>query len=170
MDELVETKKELLISPQWDSKSNARYLELTVPLVLQEDSSIGFRLRVKTSKLFMGRDSLCQLEFVQPINKICPLWRCEWNPVGLHNNRNFGPEAFRNIPFSGSHEHRFDDNWIKKNDAMRSTNLPIARPLEEGLADFATFLAFCGKRFRIININRIQIPSISPDLFWTRDE
>lgn len=170
ISELVEAPKSLLRTPIWDTKSDDRYYVLTAPLVLIGDDTSGFQIRAKTSKRHVNRDALCQLEFALAARKVTPLWRCEWKPFSGHTNRAWGPPGYELAVINGTHEHPFHENWNAVEARMRSPNLPAALPVAEEIRSLSGFLAFCGERFKINNIDRIEPPLISPDLFWTQDD
>ncbi len=167
---LVKAEKALLRSPTWDSKSDDRYHVLTAPLIIGGDDITGFQIRAKTSKRYVDRDALCQLEFAETARRVTPLWRCEWRPFSGHTNRAWGPPGFELMVIQGSHEHPFPENWCERESRMRGSNLPAAIPINDRIETLSSFLAFCGERYRINNIDRIEPPLISPDLFWKPDD
>ncbi|PAQ09737.1 hypothetical protein CIT26_11910 [Mesorhizobium temperatum] len=167
---LVAEEKSLIRSPVWDTKSDDRYYVFSVPLVITSDGTSNFQLRVKTSKRFVDRDAIVQLEFAPSDKRVTPLWRIEWRAFGLHTNKLWGPPGFELAVVKLTHEHRFDDNWHSPEHRMRIGNLPAARPINRDPNTLSEFLAFCGQSFRIKDIRRIEPPLITQDIFWTRDD
>jgi hypothetical protein len=48
--------------------------------------------------------------------------------------------------------------------------LPAAIRVEKDPGTLSDFLAFCGERFRIKDIDRVTLPALTRDLFWVRDD
>jgi hypothetical protein len=167
---LVSADKFVSRSPVWDTKSDDRYYVFSVPLLLAGDESSSFQFRAKTSKRFVDRDAICRLEFAPSDKKATPLWRVEWRAFGQHPNKAWGPPGFELQVIEGTHEHRFDDNWLASEHRMRTGNLPAARPVKSDPNTLSEFLAFCGQSFRIKDIDRVEPPLITQDIFWTRDD
>ena len=165
--ELMAADKTLGSTPRWDVKSDSRYASLLHPLSVAGMTVGGFDLRVKISKQFIARDATAQLEFSPSGRRSAtPLWRIEWKPFTQHPNGKYPPDfAFQTL--TGSHEHTFDDNFVTDEVRMRSPNLPAARPTSMDPNTLSDFLAFCGGRFRIVDISRVRIPALGGDLLWT---
>jgi hypothetical protein len=165
---LIEGEKTLGVTPKWDKTSDPRYLEILTPLAVGEVTTGGFEIRVKISKQFVDRDAVAQLEFaMQGRRSAVALWRLDWKPFAPHDN-NGVPETLGETIF-GSHEHRFHDNYIVAEHRMRAGNLPWARGLNTDPGTLSDFLALWGERFRIKDIRRMRLPTVTADLFWTKD-
>jgi hypothetical protein len=168
INDLIAAEKKLPpAAPIWDVKSDDRYYVFTVPLIVVDQAITGLQLRAKSSKRHVDRDALCQLEFAPTVRASIPLWRLQWRPFERHVNKAWGPPGLENKTILGTHEHRFEDNWVAPENRMRISNLPAARPLAPDFATLSDFLAFSGQRFKINDIDRIEPPLISQDLFWT---
>jgi len=164
---LIEGEKMLGVTPEWDDKSNPRHLEILVPLSVGLVTVGGFELRLKISKQFVARDALAQLEFaVHGRRSAIALWRIDWKPFHTHSNDGVPPDCPLET-FKGSHEHGFADHHISSEQRMRAGNLPAVRRLDPDPGTLSDFLALCGMRFRINDISRVRLPTVTPDLFWT---
>ncbi len=164
--EQVAADKFLLRSPIWDSASDDRYYVFSAPLNVLGDATSSLQLRAKSSKRHVDRDALCQLEYAPTVRGAVPLWRIQWRPFERHQNKAWGPSGYELAVIDGTHEHRFDDNWVAEAAQLRPGNLPAARPLERDPTTLSDFLALCGERFRIMNIQTIEPPLIIQDIFW----
>jgi hypothetical protein len=104
---LMESEKALVTVPDWNEKSDPRYIEFVHPLSVGEVTIGGFILRVKVSKQFPDRDACAQIEYA-PMGRrsAIPLWRIEWRPFGFHQNGAHPPE-FADHRFAGTHDHVF---------------------------------------------------------------
>lgn len=85
--------------------------------------------------------------------------RIEWRPLKPHNNKNRGPEKYRNVLIKGSHVHPFDLNWNEAPSLVRRGNLPIAVPLPFEPTTFEDFLAFAQDELRISDLGSVQRPN-----------
>lgn len=168
--DLVAAEKAFPSRPIWDTKSDPRYALFTIPLIVVGSDISGFQLRAKASKEHIDRDALCQLEFGHSKRDVTPLWRCQWLPLEVHRNKMWGPPGFEGRSIRGSHEHRFDHNWISSKHRMRAGNLPGAVPIEAELTTLSSFLVFCGEQFSVSNMDLVELPQISSDLFWIRND
>lgn len=168
--ELVAAEKYLQRSPVWDANSDDRYYVFSAPLVIVDNPISGFQLRAKSSKRHVDRDALCQLEYAPTVRGTIPLWRIQWRPFERHQNKTWGPPGFELDTIVGTHEHRFEDNWMTETLELRPGNLPAARPLERDPATLSDFLAICGRQFRIRDMTRIEPPLISQDIFWQTND
>lgn len=163
---LVEARKELGRSPSWDELSDGRYAFFTTPLTFAEDmTETGLQVRVKVSRRFIDRDAAIQLEY-RPAGRrsIEPLWRIEWRPIGVHQNGDCPPDLAM-ARLTGTHQHRFDDNYLEGENRMRSNNLPAARPIEAEIGSLSKFIEFSGDLFNIVDVERIFLPEFPGDLF-----
>lgn len=167
--DLVYSDKRIAITPKWDEASDSRYLQFTVPLQFGEVTIGGFDLRVKLSKHHIDRDCLAQLEYAPEGRRSAePLWRIEWRPFSVHSNPGWGPPGFEFDTYEQrSHNHRFEDNYMRSEHRIRSGNLPGAIPVEPDPGTISEFLAFCGGEFRISDMERVQLPVQTHDMFWT---
>lgn len=164
---LVSVEKTLGATPNWDDKSDPKYIVFEYPLAVAGVVTGGFQLRMKVSKTWIDKDACAQLEFC-PAGKRTELvlWRVEWRPIGCHTNGAM-PADHKFASISGTHQHTFDDNYLPGEGRMKSGNLPAARPINNDLNTLSEFLAYVGKLFRIRDIELVEIPSISPDWLWT---
>ena len=163
---LVESEKTLGVTPEWNETSDPRYFEILVPLTVGAVTIGGFDLRIKVSKQHVARDAVAQLEFgLSGRRSAVGLWRICWKPFSIHQNDGF-PADCPFETFAGTHEHRFDDNYLSDEARMRSGNLPGGRGLQPDPETLSDFLALCGVRFRIKDIWRVRPPVMTPDLFW----
>jgi len=169
--DLIRAEKRLDFRPQWDSSSDPRNFVLTTPLTINEETVGGFELRARVSKQFVNRDAMLQLEFAATARSRIELYRCEWRPFGVHTNKAWGPPGFELASFrQQSHEHSFNDNWVESEERMRTGgSLPGARPINPDPTTLSEFVAFCGRCFRITNIDLLEIPQRNADFFWTPD-
>lgn len=168
---LIDSEKTIDIDHGWDSKPNDKYLTILAPLAVSEVTIGGFDLRLKISKTFVARDAFGQLEYALHGRRTAVgLWRLEWRPFSIHDNGAFPPEFAWASFAQVSHEHRFEDNYIPNEHRMRAGNLPAVRGLTPDPGTLSDFLALCGERFRIKDIARLRVPSVTPDLFWVKDE
>lgn len=169
IETLVNSEKRLDLRPEWDAANDPRYFVFTVPLVIGEAIIGGFQLRAKVSKEFVDRDALMQLEF-SVARRHQALWRIQWRPLETHTNKGWGPKGYEYMRFDGtSHQHMFIDNWIPSEHRTRAKNLPGARPIEPDPGTLSEFIAFSGKCFRIKDVDLINLPPSTADMFWTPD-
>jgi hypothetical protein len=82
-------------------------------------------------------------------------------------NKAWGPPGFELAKIRGTHEHRFDHNYLGAESRMRGSNLPAAVPVTPDFNALSDFIAFCGGSLRILDMNRVRPPAAAPDLFWT---
>jgi hypothetical protein len=165
---LVAAEKLLTFRPQWDDKSDRRNFVITTPLSVDGVIVGGFELRVKVSKAHIDRDGFMQLEFSKGRERE-ELARIQWRPFENHANKAWGPPGYELKRFLGeSHYHTFEHNFIAEQCRMRTGNLPAALPIDPDSASLSDFIAFCGKCFRIKNINILRPPETSVDMFWVR--
>lgn len=170
ISELVSADKRLARRPVWDSRTDPRYHFFTAPLVLVDDPVAGFELRAKFAKAHIDRDCLMQLEFSRGGRDRVALARSQWRPFETHTNRAWGPEGHALRRFvRESHLHAFEDNFLAAERRMRSGSLPAAVPIDPDPATLSAFVAFSGERFKIINIDIVELPGQSGDLFWVQD-
>ena len=168
--ELVSAPKNLPFRPTWDERSDPYYLTFHVPLISEHRAIGGFELRAKVSKRFIDSDAIFQLEYAPAGSKAIGLSRCCWRPKNTHTNKSWGPPGYEFARFvKASHQHLFEDNWLPQGQRMRNGNLPGARPISPDLSTLSDFIAFCGECFKINNIDLIDIPVRTADLFWTSD-
>lgn len=88
-----------------------------------------------------------------------PLARVDWRSLnGPHSNdRRWGPPwGGKQVP--DTHIHPFELNWSSDRQRMKSSNLPIACPIEPPPNDFNKLREFAGKQFRISNIELVSAP------------
>lgn len=170
--DFVQQEKSLAHVPQdWDGNLSPRHLTKIITLSCDDTVVGGFELRIKLSRQFPDRDALLQLEYRPVGHRKEELWRCEWRPFGVHINRGWGPPGFEGASITGSHEHRFDHNYLPNERRMRlGGSLPAAVPIEPDLRSLSEFVAFCGKRFRINDLAALRLPSDTGDLFWVPDD
>lgn len=168
--ELVEAEKSLGARPKWDNQSDPRYAVFTHPLTFGGITIGGFQLRMKVSKRWVDRDAMMQLEFA-PAGKRTEekLWRLDWKPLHTHDNKG-NPKELAFATLIDSHQHSFADNFLENERRMRAGNLPAARPFPNNPNALSDFVAFGGKLFRIKDIERIELPQFSPDMFWKEDD
>lgn len=111
--DIVEAEKTLGITPEWDGKSNPRFLQILAPLTKDLLTIGGFELRLKISKQFVARDALAQLEFCfSGRRSAVPLWRIDWRPFHFHGNDGVPPDCPYETFDAESHEHGFSDNYL----------------------------------------------------------
>ena len=93
-----------------------------------------------------------------------PIARFDWHPLHSHENRGAvkGDWAWRR--FKQTHEHPFDLNSALGWERMAKQNLPIALPVNESLNAFRDMLDNVGRRWSIVDIQRIPIPEWEPRL------
>lgn len=167
---LIDSEKSLGEAPLWDETSDRRYVLFTAPLTVQAIATGGFQLRVMVSKRWVHRDAMMQLEFAPAGRRSeVRLWRLDWERFHTHVN-GAAPQEHALETFSGSHDHAFSDNYLVEREAMRSGNLPAARPFQSVPNSLSDFLAFGGERFRINDIGRISVPVSGPDIFWQEND
>jgi hypothetical protein len=162
IETLVNAEKLLGRTPNWDVDSNPRYVTFSYPLQTDGVTTGGFQFRVRVSKRWPDRDCTAQLEYAPTRRQAIPLWRADWRPLSPHTNKEYPFECFE-----GSHHHPFYENYISGEQRMRAGNLPNAQPLPSNLNTLSDFLAFVGKLFNIKDIDRVDLPPVSPDMFWT---
>jgi hypothetical protein len=164
----IDSEKTIGITPDWDHKSDPRYLEILIPLSVNEVTIGGFEFRIKLSKRFVDRDCMGQLEYaVFGRRSAVELWRIDWKRFHSHPNDAFPPE-FAFETFDGSHEHPFHDNYFPAEHRMRAGSLPAGRPLTADPGTVSDFLALCGQKFRIRDVTRVRLPVQTPNMFWTK--
>lgn len=165
--ELVDAQKSLPFRPKWDDASDPRRWVFTVPLQVGEVIIGGFELRCRVSKQFIDRDALMQLEFARSQRDRIELWRCQWRPFETHTNKKWGPPGFELQQFiSQSHHHPFAENYLPAENRMRPGSLPAALPIIPDPRGLSDFIAFCGECFRITNMQIVELPQATDDLFW----
>lgn len=171
IDELIDAEKAFSTRPKWDDQSDPRYFVFLAPLTIGEETVGGFEVRAKISKQFVDRDAFMQLEYATTGRSREELWRCQWRPFETHTNKAWGPPGFELARFiNQSHHHPFWQNWVVSNRRMRGGgSLPAALPLVPDPTTLSEFLDFCGKSFKIKNMNSVEIPG-GPDLFWKSDD
>lgn len=86
-----------------------------------------------------------------------PLIRIDWKPK---NDGHRNPD--RRI-LLGTHAHMFSENWLEKEQRMRTGNLPWAEKPHD-INTFAELLDYAKILFRISNIDDIPEPEWSPKL------
>ena len=166
IESLVSAEKVLGGTPNWDSDANPKYVYFSYPLEIDGITTGGFQLRVKVSKRWPDRDCMAQLEYAPTARTAIPLWRAEWRPLSPHTNKGISTD-YPFAQFHDTHHHPFDENYIADELRMRDGNLPNARPLSSDLNTLSDFLACVGKLFRIKDVQRIELPPTSADMFWT---
>jgi hypothetical protein len=87
-----------------------------------------------------------------------PVARIDWKPFHEHNNKGNGPPELRFKVISGSHHHRFQENWDSVTATVIGKNLPVAVPIDPDPPDFSALLALLKKEFRILNAESIDVP------------
>ncbi len=162
----MRAEKSLGGTPNWDADSDPKYIIFSYPLQTGGVTTGGLQLRVKVSKRWTDRDCMAQLEYAPTRRTAIALWRADWRPLSPHINRGNSKE-FPYLRISGCHHHPFSENYIQSERRMRSGNLPNACPLPSDLNTLSDFLACIGKLFNIKDIQRIEIPPTSADMFWT---
>lgn len=161
--------KQIAVRPKWDDQSDRRFFVFTVPLILPTTGETGFELRGKVSKQHIDRDALFQLEYARGGRDRTELSRCQWRPFEVHQNKNWGPTGYELATFRReSHWHTFSDNYLPEEGRMRAGSLPAAVPVHPDPSTLSDFIAFSGECFRIKNIALIDVPSMSPDMFWVK--
>jgi hypothetical protein len=166
IESLINAEKILGGTPNWDYDSDSKYVVFSYPLEIEGITTGGFQLRLKVSKRWPDRDCIAQLEYAPTRRTAFPLWRVDWRPLSPHTNTGTSKE-YPFVKFTDSHHHPFDENFFALELRMRAGNLPNARPLLNDLNTLSDFLACVGELFRIKDINRVEIPSVSADMFWT---
>jgi hypothetical protein len=114
---------------------------------------------------------MMQLEFAIPgqDRSRVELARCQWRPFETHRNKEWGPPGHELATFDGtSHYHTFEHNFLPQENRLRGRSLPAAVPIDPEPATLSDFVAFCGETFRISNINLVELPGASLDMFWVR--
>ena len=166
--ELMGSEKRLAFRPKWDSDSDPRYFVLTVPVAVDNVIVGGFELRAKVSKRHLDRDALMQLEFRWSGRERIELARCQWRPFETHTNKNWGPPGHELRTFyEESHHHSFEHNYLPQERRMRAGgSLPAALPIYPDPTTLSGFVAFCGECFKINNINLLEMPGMTADMFW----
>lgn len=164
---LIDAEKSLGAKPNWDDKSDPKYIVFAYPLTIDGMVTGGFQLRFKISKTWVDRDAVAQLEY-RPAGKrsALPLWRIEWRPISPHTNAGM-PDDLKFTTIEGTHHHPFLENYLPADQRMREGNLPAARPIDNDLNTLSDFLACVGKIFRIRDVELVEIPTISADWLWT---
>ena len=169
--DMVQAEKELPFRPKWDDISDPRFFVFTAPLKTDNLIIGGFELRAKVSKKHVDRDALMQLEFTKARRERVELWRCQWRPFETHQNKNWGPPGYKLARFESlSHHHPFLENFIESENRMRGGSLPGAVPIYPDPENLSEFIAFCGKCFRIKNMEFVDLPSMSADMFWVTND
>jgi hypothetical protein len=154
---IFSSEKALSFAPAWILRDR-HYLSLSCPLEIDGVTIQGLELRAGARASLPDEAVRFQLQHQPAGGKIQHLARIEWRPISIHNNKGLGPLELRNTIIKGCHHHEFGLNFLEASKAMRRGDLKVAVPIEETLADFATLLAFVGKKFRIVNMELIVMP------------
>jgi hypothetical protein len=159
--DLALAQKSLLVGVGWSKADVDGVMQFSAPLAIGGLTIGGLELRGRCHVHHPDRNVMFQVEVTRPGKRTrIPLVRLEWRPLAEpHRNPPGGdPELSRRLIF-GSHFHPFELNWVAANDAMRSGNLPVAKPLESDPASFAALIDIAGTLLRINHLGRIQAPS-----------
>jgi hypothetical protein len=159
--DLALAQKSLLVGVGWSNADTDGVMQFSTPLAIDGLTFRGLELRGRCYAHHPDRSVMFQVEVAPPGKRSrIPLVRLEWRPLAEpHRNPPGGdPELSRRLIF-GSHFHPFELNWVGANDAMRSGNLPFAKPLENDPGNFAELIDTAGVLLRINHLDQIQAPS-----------
>ncbi len=152
--------KELSIDPDWKRRARDEFVRLVCPLEFDGITVEGLQFTASAHIYSPERSVTFQIEYHAPLRnqRGGPVARIEWRPRSPHNNRGAGPAEHRFKVISGCHIHPFDLNWAHSQSEVRKGNLPIAIPIEPGMASLHEALAFAEKSFRIKGITALPVP------------
>lgn len=161
LTQLALAEKSLLIGVGWSEPDIDGVMQFLAPLAIDEVTFGGLDLRGQCYSAHPDRAVMLQVEVSRPgIRTRIPLVRVEWRPLAEPHKNPAGsdPELSRRLIF-GSHFHPFELNWVASNRAMRSGNLPVAKPLESEPKNFMDLIDIAGALLRISNLSKVQSPN-----------
>jgi len=157
---LARTRKSVIGHPEWVARDD-RWFALTASIDVDGVAIAG--LTVRGSALRNVADSaVCfQLQY-QPGKIAHHLIRVDWKPIKPHTNSNRAPPELRFLQIYGSHVHKFEHNYLEREQRMFAGNQPTATPILEDLDSFEKFVAFCGIEFNMADVDRLPAPPWAP--------
>ncbi len=156
--------KRLRRRPKWNANADKLRYEFTAVLELEGVVVGGLELRGKAHKTELDRDVCFQLEYSPGILTRTILSRIDWRPFHTHGNDACVDEEVSLDVITGSHIHDFYLNYLVAAGRMRK-KLSFARRINPDPRNFIELLAFSMDAFNISNMDLIQPPEWSKDLF-----
>ena len=154
---LFRATKTIPVKPHWDS-TDSTWFRLTGSLDIDGVTIGGLELRGQALRSVPDRAVCFQLQHFPAKGTTMVLSRVEWHPVRPHTNPKAGPDHLQLQRFHCSHIHRFEDNWLPKQDRTRA-GIKVAEPLVPDPTTFQELLMLVGKEFNISGIDKIEAPS-----------
>lgn len=158
---LVRAEKRIPGNVQWVLR-DPRWLALTASVDIDGVTVAGLSIRGKALLSYPEGAVTLQLQFQAARGKAQHLVRAEWKPIKPHTNSGRGPADWRFKSIPGSHIHRFDDNYLEHEHRMYAGAQQSAVPLPEIVDSYERFLEFCGKEFRVNNMDVLPAPPWQP--------
>jgi hypothetical protein len=160
LEAMWNSTKELAIAPDWKRRAQDEFVRLVCPLDVDGITVQGLQFTGSAHIYSPERSVTFQIEYHPPLRtqRGGPIARVEWRPRSPHSNKGVGPLQYRFLTQAGCHYHPFDLNWAHSQSEVRKGNLPIATPIESGLASLQEALAFTEKMFRIETLKGVPVP------------
>jgi hypothetical protein len=158
----VESVKTIAAFPGWsDPEPDTGYAWFNAPLEI--DGVVQARLVLHGGCYIPYPDCNVVLELrllKVPGRRGVPLMRVEWKSLtGGHTNPPRGDSRWSGRRVSDTHIHPFDLNWSAAQQRMRYGNIRMATEIDQKLQSFEDVRAYAGNRFKINNIDLVELPN-----------
>ncbi len=157
---LVENLKSIATAVEWSSPPDPEDGGIAFLVPLEIDGVVIAELALRGSAYAHISDAgvTLQLEIgVAGKRTRIPLVRIDWKP---RNDSHRNPDKRL---LHGTHTHKFEPNWLEREQRMRTGNLPWAEKPHD-INTFDELLDYAKILFRISNIDGIPVPEWSPKL------